>query len=69
MPVPNKRYKNKRDREKALQEKRKEKIARRTLRKEEKASQPLLPGAEDPDLVGITLGPQPPAMEEGPEQS
>jgi len=64
MAAPTKRNKSKRDREKALQEKRKEKLARRITRKAEKDSILLLPGAEDPDLAGITLGPQPPIIEE-----
>jgi hypothetical protein len=50
----------KRNREKALVERRQEKEARRRDAKERKQSVgPRLPGDEDPDLVGIKLGPQP----------
>jgi hypothetical protein len=49
----------KRNREKALVERRQEKEARRRDAKERKQSSgPRLPG-EDPDLAGIKLGPQP----------
>lgn len=49
----------KRNREKALVERRQEKEARRRDAKERKStSGPRLPG-EDPDLAGIKLGPQP----------
>jgi len=50
----------KRGREKARQEKRKEKLERRALRKQEKDVGPRPEGAEDPDLAGIVPGPQPP---------
>jgi len=50
----------KRGREKAKQEKRKEKLERRVLRKQEKEAGPRPVGAEDPDLAGIVPGPQPP---------
>jgi hypothetical protein len=52
----------KREREKALIERRQQKAARRQdakVRKE--ASGPTRPGEEDPDIAGIKLGPQPPA--------
>ena len=49
----------KRNREKALVERRQEKEARRRDAKERKQTNgPRLPG-EDPDLAGIKLGPQP----------
>jgi hypothetical protein len=49
----------KRNREKALVERRQEKEARRRESKERKAAAgPRAPG-EDPDLAGIKLGPQP----------
>jgi hypothetical protein len=49
----------KRNREKALVERRQEKEARRRDAKERKTTTgPRLPG-EDPDLAGIKLGPQP----------
>lgn len=51
---------NKRQKEKARQDKQREKEERRKQRKEEKASRPEpLPG-EDPDIAGIVPGPQPP---------
>jgi len=51
----------KRDREKARQVKQREKEARRAQRKAEKAARPS-PGenGEDPDLAGLTWGPQAP---------
>ena len=50
----------KRNREKALVERRQEKEARRRDAKERKqTSGPRLPGDEDPDLAGIKAGPQP----------
>ena len=44
-------------RERALADRRKEKQARRAAPKEQTGTQK---GAEDPDLAGIQLGPQPP---------
>ncbi|HEX6532844.1 MAG TPA: hypothetical protein VF019_09475, partial [Nitrospira sp.] len=52
----------KRDREKALQQQRQEKEARRALRKAEKAARGDAPEGEDPDLAGLQWGPQPPAF-------
>ena len=50
----------KRNREKALVERRQEKEARRRDAKERKASaSPRPKGEEDPDIAGIKLGPQP----------
>jgi len=52
----------KREREKALIERRQQKAARRQdakVRKE--AAGQTRPGDEDPDIAGIKLGPQPPA--------
>jgi hypothetical protein len=52
----------KREREKALLERRQQKAARRLDVKERKATEPLRPnGEEDPDIAHIKLGPQPPA--------
>jgi hypothetical protein len=48
----------KRIREKALQEKRQMKATRRQDAKEQK-NQPRPADGEDPDIAGITLGPQP----------
>lgn len=50
----------KRDREKALQMQRKEKEAKRALRKAEKAARGSHPEGEDPDLAGLRWGPQAP---------
>ena len=49
----------KREREKALNERRKEKEARRRDAKERKASTPDAPDGVDPDIADIKLGPQP----------
>ncbi len=50
----------KRNREKALVERRQEKEARRRDSKERKQTTgPRGPGYEDPDIAGIQLGPQP----------
>lgn len=51
----------KREREKALTERRKEKEARRRDAKERKATSGPRDEGEDPDIAGIKLGPQPPA--------
>ena len=45
----------------ALQQKQKEKLARRLELKELKAASPRKSGDEDPDIAGIRPGPQPPA--------
>lgn len=61
----------KREREKALNERRKEKEVRRRDAKERKANAPAAPEGEDPDIAGIKLGPQPLAdwqIEDEPEQ-
>ena len=50
----------KRDREKALQMNRREKEAKRALRKAEKAAKADTPEGEDPDLAGLRWGPQEP---------
>ena len=50
----------KRNREQALQLKRQEKEARRVHRKAQKASRNTFIEGEDPDLVGLRVGPQPP---------
>jgi hypothetical protein len=49
----------KREREKGLIEKREQKAARRRAEKERKSTQPRTDGAEDPDIAGIKIGPQP----------
>jgi len=49
----------KRSRELAKQEKRQEKLQKRTIRKEEKLSRQDSAEGEDPDLAGIVPGPQP----------
>jgi hypothetical protein len=49
----------KRQRERALAEKRSMKAARRLEAKARRAAKPRLPGDEDPDLAGIRPGPQP----------
>jgi hypothetical protein len=50
----------KRQRERALVEKRNQKAARRQEAKERRANTPRQPGDEDPDIAGIRPGPQPP---------
>ena len=50
----------KRNREQAQRVKRRDKEERRVLRKAQKADRPPLIDGEDPDLVGLRLGPQPP---------
>jgi len=47
--------------EKKLQQQRKEKEAKRVLRKAEKPSRGTTAEGEDPDLAGLQWGPQPPA--------
>ncbi len=49
----------KREREKNLAEKRKEKAARRQDVKQRKASEPARADGVDPDIADITPGPQP----------
>ena len=51
----------KREREKALLERRQQKAARRQDVKQSKGSEPSHPEGEDPDIAHIKLGPQPPA--------
>jgi hypothetical protein len=50
---------NKRARERARQEKQKDKAARRLEAKARKAATPAASGGEDPDIAGIVPGPQP----------
>jgi hypothetical protein len=50
----------KRQRERNLAEKRKEKEARREEAKARRAATPPKSGDEDPDIAGIEPGPQPP---------
>ena len=49
----------KREREKALIERRQQKAANREDTKRRKAEQGPVPAGEDPDIAGITPGPQP----------
>lgn len=49
----------KRQRERALAEKRNQKAAKRQEAKARRATSPRQPGDEDPDIAGIRLGPQP----------
>lgn len=49
----------KRQRERALVERRNEKAAKREAQKAQKASAPTPAPGEDPDLAGIKPGPQP----------
>lgn len=49
----------KREREKALNERRKDKEVRRVAAKERKAGAPPTPDGIDPDIADIKLGPQP----------
>ena len=49
----------KRQRERALVERRNEKAAKREAQKAQKASAPPVAPGEDPDLAGIKPGPQP----------
>jgi hypothetical protein len=51
----------KREREKALIERRQQKAAKREDTKRRKAEQGPAPDGVDPDIAGITPGPQPPA--------
>jgi hypothetical protein len=51
----------KREREKALLERRQQKAARRLDAKERKGSEPAAHDGVDPDIADIKLGPQPPA--------
>ncbi len=54
----------KRQRERALQEKRNQKAAKRQEAKERRANTPRREGEEDPDIAGIRPGPQPPQFDE-----
>jgi hypothetical protein len=49
----------KRNKERARQEKRKHKDERRANAKVQRANTPRRPGDEDPDIAGIQPGPQP----------
>lgn len=52
---------NKRQKEMARLEHQKQKALARAERRKEKAERPQRdPGAEDPDIAGIVVGPQPP---------
>ena len=54
----------KREKEKARQERAKEKADDRARRKTEKAARPGGDDGVDPDIAGIVPGPQPPAEDE-----
>jgi hypothetical protein len=60
MARPTRATLEKRGRERAKQEKRKAKLERRLMKKQERQNTPRPVGAEDPDLAGIVPGPQPP---------
>ena len=49
----------KRNKERARQEKRKQKDERRAHAKVQRSNSPRRPGEEDPDIAGIQPGPQP----------
>ena len=49
----------KRNKERARQEKRKQKDERRAYAKVQRSNAPRRPGDEDPDIAGIQPGPQP----------
>ncbi|MGA6826040.1 hypothetical protein ACO9S2_00365 [Nitrospira sp. NS4] len=57
---PGKTTMAKRDREKSIQAKRKEKEEKRAIRKNEKDVRGTTPEGEDPDLAGLRWGPQAP---------
>jgi hypothetical protein len=54
----------KRAKERARQEKRKQKDERRAQSKAQRAANPRREGEEDPDIAGITPGPQPSPWED-----
>jgi len=54
----------KRQRERALTEKRNQKAARRIEQKSRRDGSRRNPGEEDPDIAGIEPGPQPPAWDD-----
>jgi hypothetical protein len=54
---------DKRNKERARQQKQRDKAAARLERKKEKDAKPASTSDEDPDLAGIVWGPQPPAEE------
>jgi hypothetical protein len=58
----------KRQRERALAEKRVQKIARREEAKVRKSNAPARTGDEDPDIAGIRPGPQPPLFDDFPTE-
>jgi hypothetical protein len=64
MPMPGRATQTKRIRERANQERKAEKAAERARRKEDRKNERADANAsgEDPDLVGIIPGPQPPAF-------
>ncbi len=51
---------DKRNKERARQQKQREKAAERVARKNEKDARGPRPPGEDPDIAGIVPGPQPP---------
>jgi hypothetical protein len=52
---------DKRNKERARQEKQRDKAIAREERRKKKEAKPAAAPGEDPDLVGIVWGPQPPA--------
>jgi hypothetical protein len=54
---------NKRQKERARQEKQREKDASRAERRKNQPARPDVSPGEDPDLAGIVAGPQPPVAE------
>ena len=58
----------KRQRERALAEKRNQKAARRQEAKERRANMPRRQDGEDPDIAGIRPGPQPPPYDFGDQE-
>jgi hypothetical protein len=51
---------DKRNKERARQQKQRDKANNRAMKKNEKDSRPVGPPGEDPDIAGIVPGPQPP---------
>ena len=54
---------DKRNKERARQQKQHDKAAERVARKREKDARGVRPPGEDPDIAGIVPGPQPPVEE------
>jgi hypothetical protein len=56
---------NKRQKERAREERQRDKAEKKKQRREEKAPKASLPAGVDPDIAGIVPGPQPPPAEDG----